>query len=878
MAAAMRRILCYVISVAVILVGSCETAVAATPPAGIPKFELAPGPLEMSERASPRRFINAVGEKSGLWGFEDGQLEGWVYPLKIFHDFQLDFQLEGSPRIYSGREILTSVRVFPQMVQLQYSAEMFTVNEILFAPRSTPGFAILLDVNASRAMRISVRFKPDLNLMWPGGLGGQTYIWDEKNRWVELAEPTSQFSALIGSPFAEASTAVGYHAYLSNENPFEELELHVSPEEASQNYIPIIAAAGIQGIYDAHATYYELLNQLPLLYAQSLRHYEELDRQETQFVTSDRKVDESLRWSRVALDQLKICNPYVGCSFVSGYGSSGTGTRPMYAWYFDEPMVTSWAFLDAGGAASLKEAFRFLEKYQRKDGAMPHEISQSATLVDWFDKYPYPYIHPDSSLWYLIAMGHSYHFTGDEEFVRQSWPHILKAYQYCLSIMDPADGLLVIPKDAWGSIELTGFSKDAAMAGEWIAALHAMRDLAQMAGDSALSEECDQRDEKAAASLEREFWDPQLEYYDYGLFTSGESVTYLNPAIGWSAWLGSLPRNHAQTVLEKLSTAVFLADWGQRNMSLADPRYMEGSYHIGSAWPFATAGPMLAQFKYGNVVQSFLTWRAMLALRDFDAPGDMPEVLTGNYYRLLDDAVPHQMFSEISTIPGLVDGILGLDLDVPNHALKWIPNLPPSWPSAALHRFPYGQERMDFELRQGSGLLTASIRSTSSQAVRLQFSPALPMGSTVLSVSQDGKPVHYQVEDRESDVHVIVNTSFSAATQFEVQYQPGVALEVERLPLLEGDSSRNLRVLRTSYKDRQIEMTVEGRPGQHYEVRAYTPLRFAGAEGVKSIEDRGDYKAIELALPMDSHLLDKAGYVRLQVHVKTEPQLGAVQR
>ena len=161
---------------------------------------------------------------------------------------------------------------------------------------------------------------------------------------------------------------------------------------------------------------------------------------------------------------------------------------------------------------------------------------------NWFDKYPYPYIHPDSSLWYLIAMGHFYHFTGDEEFVRQSWPHILEAYRYCLSIMDPADGLLVIPKEAWGSMELTGFSKDAAMAGEWIAALHAMRDLARMAGDSALSEECDQREEKAAASLEREFWDPQLEYYDYGLFTSGEPVTYLNPAIGWSAWLGSLPR------------------------------------------------------------------------------------------------------------------------------------------------------------------------------------------------------------------------------------------------------------------------------------------------------------------------------------------------
>lgn len=877
MAAALRRALRYLIVVA-IFVGFGEMAVAAKPPAGIPKFELTPGPLELSERASPRRFINAVGEKSGLWGFEAGQLEGWVYPLKIFHDFQLDFQLEGLPRIYSGRELLTSVRVFPQMVQLQYSAEKFTVNEILFAPRSTPGFAILLDVDAPRAMRISVRFKPDLNLMWPGGLGGQTYTWNEQNRWVELAEPTNQFSALIGSPFAQGSTAVGYHAYLSNENPFEVLELNFTPEEAKQNYIPILVAAGIQGIYDAQATYNDLLNQLPLLYRRSLRHYEELDRQGPQFVTSDPNVDQSLRWSRVALDQLKICNPYVGCSFVSGYGSSGTGTRPMYAWYFDEPTITSWAFLDAGEAASLKEAFRFLEKYQRNDGAMPHEISQSATLVNWFNKYPYPYIHPDSSLWYLIAMGHFYHFTGDKEFVRQSWPHIFKAYEYCLSIMDPGDGLLVIPKDAWGSMELTGFSKDAAMAGEWIAALRAMCDLSQLVGDSALSEKCEQISEKATASLEREFWNPQLGYYDYGLFTSGESVTYLNPAIGWSAWLGSLPRDHAQTVLEKLSTAAFLADWGQRDMSLEDPRYSEGSYHIGSVWPFATAGPMLAQFKYDDVVQSFLTWQAMLALRDFDAPGDMPEVLTGTYFHLLDDAVPHQMFSEMTAIPGLVDGILGLDLDVPNHALKWSPSLPPSWPRVALRGFAYGPAKMDFELHQSSGLLTASIRPISSQAVTLQFSPALPMGSTVLSVRQDGKPVDYRVEDRESDMHVIVNASFSDATQIEVRYQPGVALEVERLPLLEGDSSRNLRILHTSYTNGQIQMTVEGRPGQRYEVRAYTPLRLAATEGVKSIEDRGDYRAIVLALPNNSCRWDKSGYVRWQVRVKTEPQLGAVQR
>lgn len=859
---------CSVVAAALLMAGGI--AFGAVQPVGIPKVRLAPGPLELSGRASPWRFINAVGERSGVWGFENGQLEGWVYPLKIFHDFQLSFELDGYPRIYRGRDLLTSVRVFPQMVELQYSAEMFTVNEILFAPQDQPGFMILLSVHAPRSMRIFVRFKPDLNLMWPGGLGGQTYNWNAKRKWMELAEPTNRFSALIGSPFAVGGTGVGYDPYLSNEHPFEVMDLHVTEQEENKFYIPIITAGGIQGIYDARSTYQKLLTDFPQLYAKSLSHYEDLDRDGPQFMTPDPRINEALRWSRVALDQLKVCNPYLGCSYVSGYGSSGTGTRPMYAWYFDEPTITSWAYLDDGGSEDLKEAFQFLEKYQRKDGAMPHEISQSARQIHWFKAYPYPYIHADSSLWYLIAMGHFYRFTGDKQFVRENWPRIEKAYQYCLSIMDSKDGLLAIPKGGWGSMELTGFSKDAAMAGEWIAALRAMHDLSETVGQTASARECAEREKTARASLEREFWNPKLQYYNYGLFRSGKPVTYLNPAIGWSAWLGSLPRNHAKKVLERLSTASFLADWGQRNMSLADPRYKEGSYHVGSAWPFATAGPMLAQFRYDDSVQAFLTWRAMVELTFFDAPGDMPEVLTGVYFRLLDDAVPHQMFSELTVIPGLVNGIFGLDLDVPDHSLQWMPQMPPNWPKAGLREFPYGKEKLDLELRQSPGLLVAKIQPSGSEAIQLQYSPALPMGSRVLSVYQNGKPVPFKVQNRRSDVHVLVNTRFADNTRIVVAYKPGVALEVEWLPLLEGDRSRNLRILQTGYEDGMVAMTVEGRPGQMYKVRAYTPRALKAVAGAKGIENRHGYKVLELMAPAMDQEVDKAGYVRWKVQVKVE--------
>src|ERR1017187_3196456 len=99
---------------------------------GVPKFPLAAGPLENAGPVHSWRFVNGAGAQSGLWGYESGCLEGWVYPLKIFHDFHLTFELEGIPRTYEGDRIVRSVRVYPHAVQLQYAAEQFSVEETLF--------------------------------------------------------------------------------------------------------------------------------------------------------------------------------------------------------------------------------------------------------------------------------------------------------------------------------------------------------------------------------------------------------------------------------------------------------------------------------------------------------------------------------------------------------------------------------------------------------------------------------------------------------------------------------------------------------------------------------------------------------------------------
>ncbi len=839
---------------------------------GISQFDLGKGLLELSGPAEPWRFVHAVGEKAGIWGFESGVLEGWVYPLKVFHDFSLAFQIEGLPTIYPADQLIRAVRVRPESVDLQYSGERFAVTETLFTPHHEPGFVILLTVRASAPLRVFVRFRPDLNLMWPGSIGGQTVAWDAKKEWMELSEPSGNFSALIGSPTAIGSTAVGYHPYLSNDQPYQQIELRIDAKVARQEYVPLIVAGGIRNMYQAAATYEHILGHLPELYAESVKHYADLDTSGPHVVTPDPAVNSAMRWARVSLDQLKVCNPYLGCGYVSGYGSSGTGTRPMYAWFFDEPNISERAFLDVGSTEGIREAFRFIQKFQRVDGQIPHEISQSAGAMEWFKSYPYAYIHSDTSLWYLLAMGHFYRFTGDRAFLTESWPSIRKAYAYCVSLLNTENGLPQIPSENWGSMETAGVAaQDSAMAGEWIAAVRAVAELAIAMDDSALAQECKTRAKLAADSLEKLFWNPRLGYYNYGVKKSGEEVTYLNPTIGYSAWFGSLPQERSKVVLERLATAQFLSDWGERSMSLEDSRYDESSYQVGSAWPFFTVAPMLAEYRYHNAVQAFTTWMSMTRLRLLNARGAMPESLSGSYYRLLDNGVPHQMFSELVGMPGLIDGVLGLDLDVPSRILHLTPHLPPVWPDIAVYQFPCGQGQLSIALHQQPGRLTASLNTTGVTPFRLEFSPALPAGAIVDWLRQDGKSVPFQIEDNGSDVHVQATLAPAAKTTIEVRYHGGIGVDVPWQPILEGDASRNLHVLKTSYKNGQFQMQVEGRPDLEYEIRLWTPWRVVAATSANDIAREGDWSILRVAAPADvREHRDKAGYVQWIVTVATQ--------
>lgn len=97
-------------------------------------------------------------------------------------------------------------------------------------------------------------------------------------------------------------------------------------------------------------------------------------------------------WARVSMIQGMVNTPYLGTGLIAGYRTSGDTARPGFAWFFGrDALRTSFALNAEGDFADTRTALDFLSHYQRTDGKVPHEISQSATLVPWFTDYPHPY-------------------------------------------------------------------------------------------------------------------------------------------------------------------------------------------------------------------------------------------------------------------------------------------------------------------------------------------------------------------------------------------------------------------------------------------------------------------------------------------------------
>jgi hypothetical protein len=809
--------------------------------------------LVLRDLPQPLRFFDVTGRKAGVFGRQNGQFEAWIYPIKLLHNFRLEFQQDGQLEPIRGETILRQIVTRPESTTLVYVHPDFAVREIIWTPLEEPAVVIYFDVDSAKPLDITAAFVPDFKPMWPASFGGQQSSWVAEDKALALTDATEGPTALIGSPAIGTYTEFMDHQLVAGEKL---LRVRFTPKETRSMLSPLVMALSLENEAKASGVYHDVLTRSAALFQERVDHYRQFLDRTLSFESPDPQLNQDFAWAKISLDSGWVCHPRYGCGLVAGYGPSGVGERPGFDWWFGgDAMMSSWALEDAGDLDGALQALRFLKARQRADGKILHEMTQSVDLVDWFGKFHYAFYHADSTPMYLYSLGQYWRRTGDAKFLSEFWGSAKQAYAYCLSTLTSDDGLMDNTKAGLGAVEVGALRgkvvKDIYLEGFWVGAFEAMAPMAAAQQDKSLAEDAAQRAVKARGSLEKNWWSPEQRAFTFGITADGHrtdlSGVWPSVLLALSDQIDSRQATSAAAVFAKPDLAT---DWGVRWLSDQHPLYESLSYNNGTAWPFMSGFAAWAQYRHGLPLSGFSIWSSIAQLTGLSSPGGVPELMNGDRYLPGEFAVPHQLFSSVGVVLPAVRGILGLETRGnsagPDSALElsFAPNLPADWPFLRFQRYAIGTGHLSGEILQEPSQTILHLAYVGDSPVSTKLAPALPAVARVKSVRLGGKPVKFTIREFGSFIRVEVEPVMMRASQplsLTVEYEGGIGI-VPPMPHPEpGERTSSLKVLEVQ-SDAQnpkclVQLTLAGLGGRTYPLQiisAVPNLKAGGFEVEKN--------------------------------------------
>lgn len=807
----------------------------------IPAFKLEANPITLHLTARPGTPFDKVGRKFAILADESGSFEAWAYPLKLVRNFEFSFFVGSSTRPIPGRDIVRTIAVSPEATVLTYSYQSFTVKAIYITPINDPGGIILLDVRSTEPLTVVCGFLPVLQPMWPAGLGGQYAYWDKTLKAYILSESSGKNHGILGSRLASGISYTPAHMLSDIPNEFK-IEIP-DPEAVRGKFIPIGIAGGKGRREDVQKVYQNLLDNPEKFYRENVDHFQRLQENTLRIHTPDPKLNLAFEWAKVAFDNLVVDNPDLGKGLVAGLGPSGTSGRPGFGWFFSgDTYINAFSLISCGDFQTVRETLAFTQKWQRNDGKMSHELSQGAGYIDWWNDYPYGYIHGDTTPYYIAAVCDYAEASGDVEFVLESWDSLKKAYAWCLSTDTNADGLMDNKKAGLGALEygaLTGIETDIYLAAVWARAAWAMERLAQIAGDTVLAEEASQNYLKAKQAFDEKFWDETSRFYSYAFNSSGGHVREISP---WNAvglmWNLGTPERSLQS-LKKICSSELTTDWGVRSISLHSQYFQPLNYNYGAVWPFLASWVTTALYTHHMPLQGFSLLSSTAAHTFDNALGCITEVFSGTQNIWPQEAVPHQGFSSAGVVLPFVRGLLGLQGNALRKSITFTPNLPADWAHVRIDNYKVGDAAFSFDVTRQKDRLSVSLHAKNAQGYALNFAPALGRGSRILAVRANGEAVEYEAAESGQVIQPTAEIPLK---------EDSILLEVDFVPSLEilpfipetetGDENRDLKIVSVDWEGSQMHISVEGLAGEEYRLAVLNPQVIKNVEGA-TLENGG---------------------------------------
>jgi glycogen debranching enzyme len=811
----------------------------------VPWFDLGISPIELSGDARPGVYLASPGRRSIVMGTEDGRFEAWSWPIKWFHDMQLHFRVPKHVAPIPGRDVARRVTVRPEGVTIEYSYETFTVKQHVFAVLDKPAVIMLLEVDAIRPLEIIASFVPDVHYAWPAGLGGQYVAWNGDAKAFLFSESKRQINAFFGSPAITRAADVPAHMLSASPpqftiavgNPgqqYTEPRLGEPPGgnvNIRQAYIPIVLAGGEMSRDSARALYDSLLTRSApqVEWMRRVAHADSIRLNATRITTPDSRFNAAVEWAKVNLDDAMVCNPSLGCGIVAGYGLSGAASdRPGFGWFFGgDAAINALAMTSFGQHELAREGvFRFFARYQRADGKITHEISQSADKVDWFNAYPYPYYHGDTTPFWMLAFGEYFKQSADTTLLRTLWPNLRKAYEWSRSTDSDGDGLMENPLAGAGALEVgdlqIGIVSDVYLSGIWIAALDRFADMADALGEAKTATAARDVRARARKTLEERLWLSVPRQYAFALLAGGkinQSMTAW-PAAAMS--FDTFDRARGADMAERLASSDVMTDWGARPLSATSSLFDPLHYNNGAVWPFVTGWVALAQYRYHNAHAGRFALNGIVGTGFDESLGRNNEVISGRLYKPLDTSVPHQFFATSMVLTPLMRGLLGVEVDAPRHAITVAPHLPAEWDSVSVENVAVGAERVSFVLTRSDHSIDLRMKrdTRGTRSIVVTFAPALPLGATTVTAASGAR---VQINGEAGAVIASVQDELRSDAQMRLSWNGGWEVSPPEHRPLVGDRSRALRVLSERMVDGRYVVTLQGRSLASYTLRVRAP-------------------------------------------------------
>lgn len=808
-----------------------------TAPAALPhKFALAPNPIELTRAARAHVYFDAVGRKAALLGFESGTFESWVFPLKLFHDARFSVSVEGQDNPVDFAANVARIVARPEATTLIASNQLFTIRAHFLAPIDEPGAIVLLDVDTARPLTITVSFVPDLKPMWPAGLGGQSAGWRDDLKAFVISESRRRYNGLFGCPVATRGVSTPAHQFASGALRFD---IKVDPAEARRSFYPLIIAGGTNGRQPVVDLYNRLAATVEEQYKKTFEHYRRLRDEMMSVETPDAALNLAFEWAKVALDKGMVDNPDLGDGLVAGWGASGDGARPGFGWFFGgDAAINSYAMTAYGDFDAVRAALKFLAKYQRADGKIPHEIAQSAGMIKWFDEYPYAYYHADTTPFYIAAVYNYYLQSGDRKLIEELWPALKKAYQFCADNDTDGDGILENSKAGLGASELgsllNGLHQDIYLAATNLEASTAMVELSRVMNDGVLVRLALERENKAHEAINTRYWNEATGRYTYALTRDGGQNMEVTAWTAVPLMFRQLDERRVARTLSDHASSQLSTDWGVRMLSNRSSAYDPIAYNNGGVWPFLTGFVALGEYAYGRRHSGFAHLKQVAQLTFDDALGYHPEILSGAYYRPLDESVPHQLFSAGMIVTPLVRGLLGLRVDAAAQHVTLAPQLPAAWERLRVKNLRVGAHRLLLDVRRdGASGLKFELEKDAGEPLTVELRPVPPPLARAESWVRE-----IRLERR-------------ATASFD--FVGGVEIDVPTDPPRVGDRAGALKILDvTTPGERQLVLQVEGVAGRNYALRLRGAMRIVKVDGATAKGEADGRPVFEVAFPADS--------------------------